>query len=71
VSLHRAEDGLHLEIQDNGSGFDLAGVTYREGECKGLGLISMRERARLSGGRYMLESSPGFGTHIHIMWPLD
>jgi len=71
VSLYRADDALHLEIQDNGRGFDPASVTYRQGECRGLGLISMKERVSLSGGSYRLESSPGFGTHIQASWPLE
>ena len=71
VSLYRADDALHLQIQDNGRGFDPANVVYRDGECRGLGLISMKERATLSGGSYRLESSPGFGTHIQASWPLE
>lgn len=71
VSLYRSEDVLHLEIQDNGRGFDPASVTYRQGENRGLGLISMRERVALSGGSYRIESTPGIGTHIRALWPLE
>lgn len=71
VSLYRADDALHLLIQDNGRGFDPASVVYREGECRGLGLVSMKERVALSGGSYRLESSPGFGTTIQASWPLE
>jgi PAS domain S-box-containing protein len=70
VSLYRANDALHLLIQDNGRGFDPASVVFRHGECRGLGLISMKERVSLSGGSYQLESSPGFGTRIRASWPL-
>jgi PAS domain S-box-containing protein len=71
VSLYRANDALHLLIQDNGRGFDPASVDCRRGESRGLGLISMKERVSLSGGSYHLESSPGFGTHIRASWPLE
>jgi len=71
VSLYRADDALHLLIQDNGRGFDPASVVYRDGECRGLGLISMKERVALSGGSYRFESSPGFGTTIQASWPLE
>ncbi|MGE5320042.1 MAG: sensor histidine kinase, partial [Hyphomicrobiaceae bacterium] len=70
VSLYRDEEALHLLIEDNGRGFDPAGVASRDGESRGLGLISMKERASLSGGCYRLESSPGFGTRVHASWPL-
>jgi PAS domain S-box-containing protein len=70
VSLYRDDDVLHLLIQDNGRGFDPASVVLRTGECRGLGLISMKERVSLSDGRYHLESSPGGGTSIHASWPL-
>jgi signal transduction histidine kinase len=71
VGLSRTDDALHLLIQDNGRGFEPASVVVRPGECKGLGLISMKERVTLSGGNYHLESSPGFGTSIRASWPLE
>ena len=71
VSLYRDDDALHLQIEDNGCGFDPASVVSRDGETRGLGLISMKERVSLSGGSYRLESTPGFGTRIHVSWPLE
>ena len=71
VSLYRGDEALHLQIEDNGRGFDPASVVSRDGETRGLGLISMKERVSLSGGSYRLESSPGFGTRIHASWPLE
>lgn len=71
VNLYRDDEALHLQIEDNGRGFDPARVVCHEGESRGLGLISMKERVTLSGGSYRLESSPGFGTRIHASWPLE
>lgn len=71
ISLSRADDELHLQIQDNGRGFDPGSVVVRPGECRGLGLVSMKERVSLSGGSYHLESSRGFGTCIRASWPLE
>jgi PAS domain S-box-containing protein len=71
IGLFLDDGALHLLIQDNGRGFDPASVMIRPGECKGLGLVSMKERVSLSGGSYHLESSPGFGTSIRASWPLD
>jgi PAS domain S-box-containing protein len=71
VSLSRDDDALHLLIQDNGRGFDPASVVVRPGACRGLGLMSMKERVSLSGGSYQLDSSPEFGTSIRASWPLQ
>jgi signal transduction histidine kinase len=58
---------ITLSIQDNGQGFDLEKTASRH---KGLGLGSMKERAKLSGGRLELTSSPGRGTSIEASWPV-
>ena len=75
VSLHRDDDALHLSIEDNGRGFDPAQVCAQcggcdTGICRGIGLVSMKERVTLSRGNYCLESSPGLGTRIQATWPL-
>lgn len=71
VSLYREANVLHLLIEDNGRGFDPAQMIYREGERRGLGLISMKERVSLSGGTYQLESGPGAGTSIRASWSVE
>lgn len=70
VSLKKTGEALCLSIEDDGDGFDLAETA---GYCpldKGLGLVSMKERAKLSGGQYELASEPGQGTRICVHWPL-
>lgn len=69
VSLHCADEVLHLLIEDNGCGFEPDSVRCEEGQQRGLGLLSMRERATFSGGIYRLTSSPGHGTRIEVSWP--
>lgn len=71
VSLYRDEHELHLQIEDNGRGFDQNCLRCSRDECGGLGLASMRERVSLSGGNFRIESSPGSGTRIQASWPLD
>ena len=43
-------------IEDDGRGFDAAAAT-----TSGLGLVGMRERVGLLGGRLAIESSGGLG----------
>jgi signal transduction histidine kinase len=71
VCLKRDTDALHLLIEDNGGGFDPASVIIRNGSDRGLGLLSMKERAALSGGIYEMKSAEGSGTKIQVSWKYD
>ncbi len=67
VMLEGTAHGLHLEILDLGQGFDLDPDFPREG----LGLVSMKERARLAGGELNIISALGRGTTISVDVPLE
>lgn len=63
----KLEDGeIFLSICDDGVGFDLEQVRL----AAGLGLISMRERIHLAGGRFEITSRPGQGTCITARTPV-
>jgi len=62
---------IELKIQDNGQGFDPSDVLSPDGSGKGLGLISMRERAKLSGGDCKIESGLEKGTTVCASWSID
>jgi len=66
VTLRQIDDGLLLEIHDDGVGFDPAGP--RTGGC--LGLASMTERVQLVRGTLDIESAPGRGTSVVVWAPL-
>lgn len=70
VKLKHLGDRLLLSIEDDGCGFDPASVIGIDSAGRGFGLSSMKERARLSGGHYLLHSAPGQGTRIQIEWPV-
>jgi signal transduction histidine kinase len=55
---------VRLVIEDDGSGFDPTKV--RDGA---LGLIGVRERVAILGGRFELQSAPGAGTTIVVELP--
>ncbi len=65
VSLSRRESGVAAVIEDDGVGFDLRDV--RE---EGIGLLGMRERLALLGGRLEIESRKGAGSTIVAEVPL-
>lgn len=67
VELRRDGGWLLLEVRDSGVGFASTGA---EPGSRGLGLRSMRERARLLGGQCLIESAPEAGTRVHVRLPL-
>lgn len=65
VRLSRRDDNVTLVIHDDGKGFDPTSI--REG---GLGLLGMRERVALLGGRLTIDSSDGAGTMLRAEVPV-
>ena len=60
---------LHVEILDNGHGFDLAEVTNQARTH--LGLIGMQERAEAVGGALKITSHSSEGTRISLRVPVN
>jgi signal transduction histidine kinase len=67
VTLAAKSGEIRLSIQDSGPGF----IAEASDRPRGLGLLSMRERARLIGGTLMVRSSPGEGTLVVVRAPLS
>ncbi|PKN69422.1 MAG: hypothetical protein CVU54_10360 [Deltaproteobacteria bacterium HGW-Deltaproteobacteria-12] len=70
VSLKKVKNKIQLTIEDNGKGFDLKNVAsnYDISVLEGLGLMSMRERAELTGGILRIRTKLGKGTSITASW---
>ncbi|HEX5716696.1 MAG TPA: sensor histidine kinase, partial [Thermoanaerobaculia bacterium] len=64
LRLETSSDRVRLVVQDDGKGFPEEATSSR------FGLVGMRERARLLGGSFQVESSPGAGTRITAEIPL-
>lgn len=69
LSLVKSPHLVELHIRDNGLGFDVDKVLAMEQSKPGLGISSMRERTRISGGSFAVESAKGTGTTIRASWP--
>ncbi len=69
VTLSSGGGCLVMEVADTGRGFDVAAVMQRP-LAGHFGLEGMRERVTLLGGRFSIESSPGFGTRIRVEVPV-
>ena len=70
VEIWRCDAGLELKINDDGVGFTVEPVIEQALEGASLGLLTMKERVALIGGRLNIESSPGAGTDIRVWFPL-
>ncbi len=65
IRVVRDDDRVTVEVRDDGSGFD------PELEPPGFGLLGMRERLELAGGRLEISSAPGRGTELRAELPLS
>jgi two-component system sensor histidine kinase UhpB len=63
--LSEPDNGLHIEVADDGAGFDTASAS------EGIGIIGMRERVYALGGSIVVHSGPGKGTVVAISLPLS
>ena len=69
VQLRYAAGCLTITLDDDGVGFDPGEVGAAAG--RGLGLVSMRERAANLGGRFEVDSRHGAGTRLLIELPAE
>jgi PAS domain S-box-containing protein len=67
VSLLVALNAIQLIVRDSGIGFDFNEAM----KGRGVGLSSMRERLKLVGGKFSIESQLQQGTTIHARVPLS
>jgi signal transduction histidine kinase len=67
VSVRTVDGGLELVVTDDGIGM----TSREESEQPSLGLASMRERVKLLGGKFEIDSAFGQGTTILARVPLQ
>ncbi len=65
VEIHEDADTVHVEVRDDGAGFDPAADT------SGFGLLGMRERVELLDGTLQIDSSPGAGATVRASFPVQ
>ena len=66
VRVSQRNGQLDVSIRDRGVGFDPA-----TSDPERLGLLGMRERVELLGGRFEIESAPAHGTVVRASIPLE
>jgi signal transduction histidine kinase len=70
IYLYLEEGYLVASVRDRGRGFNLAAVESSYNTRGSLGLLNMRERARLIGGECRIRSAEGEGTTVELRVPL-
>lgn len=67
ISCRQQGNQLHMEVRDNGRGFDMVAATRKQT----FGLLGMQERALALKGNVEVSSVPGQGTVVSVSIPLD
>jgi PAS domain S-box-containing protein len=70
VSIQLVDGVIRMEIKDDGQGFDNTGTSPGKRKNR-LGLLGMKERVEMIGGRFEVESAPGEPTIIRAELPAD
>jgi len=70
VSLHFDGKDAVVDVQDDGSGFEI-GEELRFVQAGKIGLAGMQERADLLGGNLSIQSCPGKGTKVTLKIPAE
>jgi PAS domain S-box-containing protein len=69
VELLQHSGGLQLVVRDDGIGFDPGAAVEAASRGSSLGLVGMRERVELVGGRIAFVSEPGGGSEVQVDFP--
>jgi len=74
VMIKLENNVVYVDIEDDGDGFDLSSLfaagSHDAKDLRGLGLLGMKERVTLIGGKVEMCSRPGMGTRVDIRIPL-
>lgn len=69
IDVYDDDGAVVAMVEDDGQGFDVANVLQTYAKRGSLGLLQMRESARLIGAQLSLDSSPGQGTRVRLRIP--
>jgi two-component system NarL family sensor kinase len=71
VTMQHTAQAIHIEIKDDGKGFDVEKTLLKTSMEKGIGLSSMVNRTKMIGGTLAINSQPGSGTTVVIDLPAE
>lgn len=65
IIVRESPEDIELQLRDDGRGFD----TTAPGPEGHFGMVMMRERAKVGGGSFEVQSAPGEGTTVTVRFP--
>lgn len=70
ITVTYNDEGVRVDIVDNGEGFDVDAVQSQPAGLGHIGLAAMKRRAEEVSGEVIIESTPGHGTAVSVGVPL-
>jgi len=70
VSIERDYKHVHIQVEDDGIGFDTKKINPYKTKTSGFGLFSIYERLKFLGGEFKLTSKPEVGTRATLVVPM-
>ncbi|MCK5690482.1 sensor histidine kinase, partial [Myxococcota bacterium] len=67
IALSHSSDGVNLFVEDDGKGFSVDEVDFRNHH----GILGMRERSRYLEGTLNFTTPPGSGTRVELNIPMN
>ncbi len=71
VRLSTDQHLLRIAVEDDGAGFDTSRIGRNLSPSGGFGLFNMHEYLNHMGGSLEIQSTPGQGTHVRVVVPLQ
>jgi signal transduction histidine kinase len=70
ITLSQDNREVCLQVIDDGQGFDMKDLSQQGPFPQKLGLLGIKERAELVGGRVVIDTSPGRGVRLQVCLPV-
>lgn len=70
ITLSQDNREVCLQVIDDGQGFDMKDLSQQEPFPQKLGLLGIKERAELVGGRVTVDTAPGRGVRLQVCLPV-
>lgn len=69
LAAYRKEGYLHVTVEDHGCGLDARAISVSSSSFSGVGLLTIKERAAMLGGKLEIHSNEGEGSMFHLQLP--
>lgn len=71
ITMRQEDRSATISIQDDGAGFDTMNIEEEYPKLGSMGLLNIRERAEMAGGKLTIASQLGKGTMVTLVVPFD